>query len=61
MNHSIFVFLGAFLLFIYIIVICFNMSLFSGFDFCVYLVWIVVYRICDVVYGYEREKMMFAS
>jgi hypothetical protein len=36
------------------------MSLFFGFDFCVQLVWIIVRRLCDVVYSYEREKMMFS-
>ncbi len=49
------------LLLLYIIIICFNMQLFFGFDFCVQLVWIIVRTVCDVVSNYEREKMMFAS
>jgi hypothetical protein len=36
------------------------MLLFSGFDFCVQLVWIIVYKICNIVCSYEKKKTMFA-
>ncbi len=37
------------------------MQLFSGVDFFVQFIWIVVCGICDVIYSYEKEKTMFAN
>jgi hypothetical protein len=35
--------------------------LFSSFDFCVQLVWIIIHKVCDVVCSCEKKKTMFAT
>jgi len=39
-------------------VIYFHMPLFSSINFCLQLIWIVVHRLDDIVYKFEKEKKM---
>jgi hypothetical protein len=42
-------------------IIYFHMPFFSNINFCLRVIWIIVHRLCNVVYNFEKEKKMLAT